>query len=57
MIQDPDGEMFYIPRSEARGNCRDMTMQTFAIVQDVLNSAVSKQALPQSTSFVLAPSQ
>ncbi len=55
-VRDPDGEAFYVPRPDYQAIVKDRSLETMAIVSDVLNGAVSKKAFPQPTTFTLAPS-
>src|SRR5262249_12576223 len=56
-VIDSEANYFYIPRPQYGSKWRDRSLEVLALVQDVLNSAVSKQALPQPTTFALTPVQ
>jgi hypothetical protein len=45
-IRDPEGATFYIPRRSHDSPKTDLSLETLAIVTDVLNAAVSKKNFP-----------
>ena len=56
-ISDSEGENFYIPRPDYEAAASHRSLQTLAIVAEVLNGAVSNKALPQVTTLTLAGGQ
>jgi hypothetical protein len=54
-VKDPDGEIFYVPKPNYGAQDRDRSLELLSIVGDVVNSAISKNAFPQVTTFTLAP--
>jgi hypothetical protein len=54
-VIDSEAEYFFIPRPQHGSQLRDRSLEVLALAQDVLNSAVSKQALPPPSTFLLAP--
>lgn len=53
-IVDPEGETFYVPRRQHDAPKTDLSLETLAIVSDVLNAAVSKKAFPPVTTLTVA---
>ena len=53
-IVDPEGETFYVPRRKHDELKTDLSLETLAIVSDVLNAAVSKKAFPPVTTLTVA---
>jgi hypothetical protein len=54
-VRDPEGEMFYVPRSNYDLPRKDRSLETLSLVSEVLNGAVSKKAFPQVTTFTVSP--
>jgi hypothetical protein len=53
-IVDPEGETFYVPRRNHDARKEDLSLETLAIVTDVLNAAVSKKNFPPVTTLTVA---
>jgi hypothetical protein len=53
-IVDPEGETFYVPRRRHDEAKKDLSLETLAIVTDVLNAAVSKKNFPPVTTLTVA---
>jgi hypothetical protein len=53
-IRDPEGATFYIPRRSHDSPKTDLSLETLAIVTDVLNAAVSKKNFPAVAAITVA---
>jgi hypothetical protein len=49
----PDGETIYVPRRDPDAPKKDISLETLAIVSDILNGAVSKKAYPPVTTLTV----
>lgn len=52
-VRDEEGELFCVPRPSYGTTQRHRTLQSIALMVDVLNSAVSQRALPQIQTLTL----
>jgi len=53
-VRDTEGEWFFVPKPDYGAKGRQRTLQSMALIVDVLNSAVSKSDIPQVQTLTLS---